>query len=63
MNFGENSRPINTELKGLVKSLCDQVRLDEDFRNAKIWFEYNNDPKKEDYVRELIPEKSIEEIR
>jgi hypothetical protein len=26
------------ELKKLVKSLCDQVQLDEDFRNAKIWF-------------------------
>ena len=48
MNFNENNGPKNTELKGLVKSLCDQVRLDEDFRNAKIWFEYNNDLRKED---------------
>lgn len=47
MDIDENSRSVNTELKSLVKSLCDQVKLDEDFRNAKIWFEYSGDLRKE----------------
>ena len=53
----------NKELKNLVKVLCDQVQFDEDFRNAKIWYDYNNDPRKEEEVRKLLPKKSIEEIR
>jgi hypothetical protein len=50
-------------LKNLVKALCDQVQLDESFRNAKIWYEYNNDPRKEEEVKKLLPKKSVEEIR
>jgi|JI61114BRNA_FD_contig_21_1868693_length_683_multi_2_in_0_out_0_1 hypothetical protein len=45
MNY-EDDHCENGELKTLVKSLCDQVQLDEEFRNAKIWYEYNNDPRK-----------------
>ena len=37
----------NKEIKQLVQGLCEQVRLDQDFRNAKIWYEYNHDANKE----------------
>jgi len=59
----EEDHQENKELKNLVKALCDQVQLDESFRNAKIWFDYNNDPRKEEEVKKLMPKKSVEEIR
>jgi hypothetical protein len=63
MGSNNANEPKNTELKGLVQGLCDQVKLDEDFRNAKIWFEYNSDSKKEDVLKKLMPGKSLDEIR
>jgi hypothetical protein len=63
MGSSNANEPKNTELKGLVQGLCDQVKLDEDFRNAKIWFEYNSDSKKEDVLKKLMPGKSLDEIR
>lgn len=62
MNF-ETDRPNNAELKELVKALCDQVQLDEEFRNAKIWFEYNMDPIKEESVKKLLPDINPNEVR
>lgn len=56
----QESRCDNGELKTLVKSLCDQVQLDEDFRNAKIWFECIPDSKKEEEMKKLLPNKSME---
>lgn len=63
MKSGENNGPKNRELKGLVKNLCDQVKLDDEFRNAKIWFEYNCDPSKEDCIKKMMPGKSMDEVR
>ena len=63
MSSSNVNEPKNRELKGLVYGLCDQVKLDEDFRNAKIWFEYNSDPKKEDELKKLMLGKNIDEIR
>lgn len=32
--------------QGIIAKFCRQIELDEEFRNAKLWFENNEDPHK-----------------
>lgn len=46
-----------TEIKKLVNTLVEQIKLDEDFRNSKIWLEALKDPSKWSKLKEIVSKK------
>lgn len=47
-------------IKQLVDALCQQIKLDEEFRNYKIWFTFSNETNKWEKLQAELQKKNIQ---